>query len=223
MIARSEVEMMAAARRAGDSSSFMKNDQRAASRQTGKTDEDLIRACRAGDESAWQELVLRYQRLIYTIPRRAGLDEDAAGDVMQQVFATLVKYLDRIEQPAQIHAWLVTTARRETLRTLRRQMSGQVFSLDETDDDLYAPIDLPDRSPLPDELLIKLELEHRVRREVAALDEKCRALLTLLFYAPEPPSYAEIARLLSVSEGSVGPNRARCLQKLQNKMHQTGY
>ena len=83
--------------------------------QTNNTDEELILACRSGDEEAWQELVLRYQRLIFTVARRAGLDEDAASDVLQQVFMILVRYLDKIEQPAQIHASLVTTARRETL------------------------------------------------------------------------------------------------------------
>ena len=45
------------------------------------TDKELLISCRGGDESSWQALVDRYQRLIYAIPRRAGLNEDQAGEV----------------------------------------------------------------------------------------------------------------------------------------------
>ena len=79
-----------------------------------QSDEELLRACRRGDEAAWEALVRRYQRLVYAVPRRAGLDEDAAADVFQDVFATLLENVGAIEQPSRLHAWLVTTARRKT-------------------------------------------------------------------------------------------------------------
>jgi RNA polymerase sigma factor (sigma-70 family) len=79
------------------------------------------------------------------------------------------------------------------------------------DDDAHV---VPDDAPLPDEILLALEEEHIVRTAVAALDARCRRLLTLLFYRAEPPSYAEVARELGIREGSVGPTRARCLQKV---------
>ena len=81
------------------------------------SDEQLVRACQRGDEDAWEQLITRYRRLVYTIPRRAGLDDDLAAEVFQRVFITLLESIDRIEQPARISTWLVTTARRETWRT----------------------------------------------------------------------------------------------------------
>ena len=45
-------------------------------------------------------------------------------------------------------------------------------------------------------------------------DVGCRKLLTLLFYTQEPPPYSEIAAQIGATEGSIGPTRARCLQKL---------
>jgi DNA-directed RNA polymerase specialized sigma24 family protein len=65
-------------------------------------------------------------------------------------------------------------------------------------------------------VLLRLEEQHTVRTAVAALDERCRCLLTLLFYHPTPPPYAEVAALMEMSEGSIGPTRARCLQKLRH-------
>src|SRR5262249_3367333 len=81
-----------------------------------ETDNDLLLPCRNGDETAWEALVRRYQRLIYSIPRRSGLDEDQSAEVFQEVFTTLFEKLDRIEEPDRLHAWLVTTARRKTWR-----------------------------------------------------------------------------------------------------------
>lgn len=182
------------------------------------TDEELIAACRAGDNAAWENLVRRYRRLIYAIPRRAGFDEDVSGDVFQQVFARLVENLDRIKQPSQIQAWLVTTARRETIRLIRERKTRQLKTAETDDESFDEAANLPDKTPLPDEVLLQIETQNRVRIAVESLDEKCRQLLEMLFYRQTPPPYAEIAAALSISEGSIGPTRARCLQKAMSKL-----
>jgi RNA polymerase sigma factor (sigma-70 family) len=177
------------------------------------SDRDLVLACQRGDETAWEALVRRYQRLIYTIPRRAGLNEEMASDVFQEVFATLFEKLDEIESPEKLKAWIVTTTRRKTWRLISRENRAQKYhdSDEESDSELNR---LPDNAPLPDEVLIQLEEQHRVRAAVSNLDERCRKLLTILFYSHEPPPYSEIAAQIGTTEGSIGPTRARCLQKL---------
>jgi RNA polymerase sigma factor (sigma-70 family) len=176
-----------------------------------------LQACRRGDESAWEALVERYQRLIFTIPRRAGLDEDQAAEVFQEVFKTLFEKLNDIEQPQRLQAWLVTTAKRKTWRLISREKRLQhpVGGAEESEPELEK---LPDQSALPDEVLMRLEEQHRVRVALADLDERCRKLLTMLFYQPEPPPYAEIAAAIGTTEGSIGPTRARCLKKLMQRL-----
>lgn len=175
------------------------------------TDEALVLACARGDAAAWDALVERYKRLIYTIARRAGLDEDQATDIFQRVFTILLERIDTIEQPAQIGAWFVATTRRESWRLRRRERAApSALGIPEE----YAA-DLLDQDPLPDEQVQTLEDQHRVRLALGALDERCRRLLTLLFLAPEPPTYTMIAALLGMREGAIGPTRARCLQKLR--------
>lgn len=187
-------------------------------------DEALVLACRRGDEAAWETLYKRYKRLIYSIPHHAGLSEDLAAEVFQEVFRQLVEQLDRIEQPARIRAWMVTIARRETLRILRhgRHGNSSVPFTDEEAGDETDFDDPPDGSPLPDDLLMRLETQHLVHQTVLSLDERCRRLLTLLFYCTETPPYAEIAAALGVSEGSIGPTRARCLEKLRHLLEKSG-
>lgn len=180
-----------------------------------QSDRELLLACRRGDQAAWESLVRRYQRLIYTIPRRAGLNEDLAADVFQEVFATLFEKLDEIESPERLKAWLVTTARRKTWRLITREnRMPSVGGGDEDDsgaDDLSS---LADETLLPDEVMIQLEEQHSVRLAVGQLDERCGKLLALLFYEDEPPPYSVIATRIGIPEGSIGPTRARCLQKL---------
>ncbi|MCU1267109.1 MAG: putative polymerase ECF-type sigma factor [Acidobacteria bacterium] len=178
-----------------------------------QTDQQLILACRRGDQSAWELLVNRYQRLIYTIPRRAGLDEDQAADVFQEVFTTLFQKLNEIEQPERLQAWLVTTARRKTWRVIVNTRDSRRRTADDEDDkdELAA---LPDNAPLADEVMLRLEEQHGVRCAIAQLNERCQKLISFLFYSDETPAYAEIARSLGTSEGSIGPTRARCLEKL---------
>jgi RNA polymerase sigma factor (sigma-70 family) len=186
-----------------------------------RTDEQLLLACRRGDEGAWEALVRRYQRLIYAVPRRAGLDEDAAAEIFQDVFATLVENLDSIEQPSRLQAWLVTTAKRKTWRAVSRSKTTRAFADEEEGADEVAG--LAAEGLLPDEALVRLEEQHLVRTALGRLDGRCRALLEMLFYRPEPPPYSEIAAALGASEGSIGPTRARCLKKLLGALREQGF
>ena len=176
-------------------------------------DLQLVSACRRGDQLAWEKLIRRYQRLIYAIPLRAGLDEDHAAEIFQDVFTTLFQKLDDIQDPEKLQAWLVTTARRKTWRTISKERSRPRSNVDA---DLPADeaATIPDEAPLPDEQLSILEEQHRIRTAMSLLDERCRNLLYMLFYRTEPPSYAELAASLGIPEGSIGPTRARCLAKL---------
>jgi RNA polymerase sigma factor (sigma-70 family) len=189
---------------------------------SAQSDELLLAGCRRGDEGAWEALVLRYQRLIYAIPRRAGLDEEAAAEIFQDVFTTLLESIETIEQPSRLHAWLVTTAKRKTWRVVGRTKALRPFASEEGGDadEMY---DLADEGLLPDEALTRLEEQHLVRASLGELGERCRTLLQMLFYAAETPPYSEIAAALGTSEGSIGPTRARCLKKLLDALKKKGF
>jgi RNA polymerase sigma factor (sigma-70 family) len=177
------------------------------------SDLQLVLACRRGDQLAWEKLIRRYQRLMYAIPRRAGLDEDQAAEIFQDVFTTFFLKLNDIEEPERLQAWLVTTARRKTLRTISKLHSRRDSDANAADPADEA-VSIPDEAPLPDEQLVILEEQHQVRMALSLLDLRCRTLLQMLFYRSEPASYAEIAAALGIPEGSIGPTRARCLRKL---------
>jgi RNA polymerase sigma factor (sigma-70 family) len=186
---------------------------------TGLADEDdsaLVSRCRRGEGAAWEALVHRYQRLVFAIVRRVGLDEHAADDVFQTVFARLVVHLARIADPQRLQAWIVTTAKRETLLALRR--GQRTVSMTRADDpgDETAEFDIADDAPLPEDTLAALQQQDLVRRALDRMDARCRELLLLLFREDDDKlPYEEVARRLGLSVGSIGPTRARCLSKLR--------
>ena len=180
-------------------------------------DAALVARCRSGDAGAWKALVERYQRLVYAIVRRIGLDNHAAADVFQTVFSRLIEHLPRIEDPTRLQAWIVTCAKREALR--QRQLGLRTVSMsreDEGSDDGAPDWEPPDPSPVAEEALEHLQQVNGVRIGLERLDERCRSLLMLVFRdEDETLSYQDVAARLGVPVGSLGPTRARCLDKLR--------
>ncbi|MFO1341055.1 MAG: sigma-70 family RNA polymerase sigma factor [Burkholderiaceae bacterium] len=182
-----------------------------------QADAVLVERCRAGDAAAWAALVARYQRLVYAIVTRMGLDEHAAADVFQTVFERLTRHLATLREPERLQAWVVTTAKREGLAA-RRQGQRQVSMTrdDDSDPDATDQWDFADETPRAEEQLEELQQLHRLRLGLERLDERCRELLLLVFRdEDEHLGYDEIGQRLGLPVGSIGPTRARCLGKLR--------
>ncbi|MHC4957760.1 MAG: RNA polymerase sigma factor [Planctomycetota bacterium] len=166
-----------------------------------------MRGCLEGDEKAWQSLLDRYASLILSIPRRYGMDAATCDDVFADVCLTLVRSLHALRDAQALPQWLIRTTTRATwnvARTLRRR----------------PPEDLPPLTGAapPDDFIQSLEDEQTVREALAKSPERCRRLLTLLYFENPPPSYDQIARKLGVPRGSLGPTRRRCLEGLRRNL-----
>lgn len=179
-------------------------------------DASLVGRCLRGESSAWTVLVQRYQRLVYAIARRIGLDEHSAADVFQTVFARLVQHLPRIAEPSRLQAWIVTTTKREALLQRHRGQRTVSMTRAEDSDDEGSAWDLPDDSPIAEEALAELQQLNQLRVALDRLDARCRSLLLLLFREDDDKlPYEEVARRLNTTVGSIGPTRSRCLDKLR--------
>ena len=180
----------------------------------GREDADLIRRCRDGDQAAWESLVDRYQRLIFTIPRRAGLSDEQATDVFQEVFLTLFEKIDAIEQPERIRSWIVTTAKYKTW-ALVRGAKGLYSSATDAEMEMEMA-NIADTSALADDVLIELEEQHMIRTALAKLEDRCRQILSMIYLSEPAASYVEVAAAIGVGEKSISPLRSRCLKKLKD-------
>ncbi|BCX05506.1 MAG: RNA polymerase sigma factor [Candidatus Roseilinea sp.] len=177
--------------------------------------DDLLPACRAGNAEAWQRLVEKYERLVYSIPLRMGLDRDEAADVFQLTFSALIQSLDAIRDESKLGGWLATVARRQSWAVLRRRKAEVSFAdVAPQDDPSLAErartLGMTDTSQIQ-----SWELALWLDQGLAKLTDKCRELLTALYLDVSEPSYAELAERLDIPIGSIGPTRARCLERLR--------
>jgi RNA polymerase sigma factor (sigma-70 family) len=173
----------------------------------------LVRRAAGGDTAAWDALVDAYGGMVWSVARSYRLGDADAADVCQSTWLHLVEHIDRLHDPGRVAGWLATTARRAALRIARHNVRMLPTDRDLTHaswhaDDATGPLEAAERAA-------------RMRRALASLPERDQALLTLL--AAEPPrSYEQIARELDMPVGSIGPTRARCLERLRRAALRVG-
>jgi RNA polymerase sigma factor (sigma-70 family) len=159
------------------------------------------------EEETWEQLIARFQPLIDAISRRHRLAPSDAEDVSQYVWMQLLAHLDTLRDPRALPGWIATTTKHrcyEILRSHKRSINVDPLVLC-TNSDCHFTVD--------DELL-RAEERSVVRQGLAELREDQQELLLLLVADPPVP-YCEISRRMKLPIGSIGPTRARLLNKLQ--------
>ena len=166
-----------------------------------------------GDQEAWDELIERYAPLVWSICVRHQLSRPDIDDVGQSVWLLLVEQIGNLREPAALPGWLATTTRRECLRVLRAARRHDHAGLPPED---QMPPDTPDS--MIEQEIIKAERDAALRAAFAELRPVCHELLSMLIGDPVP-AYAEVSVRLGMAIGSIGPTRARCLERLRRSPH----
>ena len=179
---------------------------------------DLVRAAASGDAAAWTGIVEQFSGLVWAITRGYRLGSQDAADVFQTTWLRLAEHLDRIASPERLGAWLATTARRESLRIARAAArttpahDGTLVGLGHVDDHS------PEQAVLDaEQAMLDSERARQLWRAFRELSDRCQQLLRVLMASP-PPSYAEVGAALGMPVGSIGPSRARCLDRLRQML-----
>jgi RNA polymerase sigma factor (sigma-70 family) len=169
----------------------------------------LVKRAGDGDEEAWSQLVERFAPLVTLVCRRFGLPEPDLLDVGQSVWLTLLEHLDDIRDARALAGWIATTTRRECLKIVARKGARQRL-------ELVGEFDVPtaDLAENVTELVVLEERYVALRAAFRSLSPQHQQLLLLLLSDPPMP-YVEIGRRLGVPVGSIGPTRARCIERLR--------
>lgn len=175
-------------------------------------DADLLDACRRGDPLAWDALVERYARLVWSVARRNGLPESDADEAMQATFIQLHRRLETLRDDAKLSSWLITTAHRESWRVARARRPA-----------VEADESVPSADDPGTEQVERWERQHAVHEALRTLGGRCETLLRALFLAGDRPDYEKVAASLDMPIGSIGPTRARCFEKLRVILERLGH
>ena len=165
---------------------------------------ELVDRARRGDQEAWTVLVTRIKNVVWKTVNGFRLGSGDAEDAFAATFFRLAEHIDTIREPERLPGWVATTARNESLAILRR--NRRPFALDPTDAWVAG-----DHA----EGLVDGELKQAIRDSFGLLSEACQQLLRLLTADP-PLSYEDVAVVLDIPMGSIGPNRQRCLERLRS-------
>jgi len=177
----------------------------------------LVERARDGDQRAWGQIVERYGPLVWSICRRYRLDRADIDEIGQTVWLLLVEQLGGLRVSAALPGWLATTTQRECLRVLR---AARRYDL--TGSPLESQMSSDDDDAMIEQEILAAELNAALRAAFADLPPRCRRLLSMLLSDP-PFSYAKIAAVLSIPVGSIGPQRARCLDRLRRSPYLTRF
>ncbi len=184
------------------------------------SDEQLLAAYRAGDAGAFEKLLARYEKPIWSYLRRFVRQDQAAEDLLQEVFLRVVRDAQDAAAPgwkgqAKFSTWLYTIARNLCVDRSRREAIRGAASLDAGSDDGPAPlhdrIAAPDRPP--DAELAGRQAAARIDRAIAALPDDQREVF-LMREVMELP-FAEIAVVVGASEPTVKSRMRYALEKLR--------
>jgi RNA polymerase sigma factor (sigma-70 family) len=163
-------------------------------------DNEMIGRCLVGDQNAWEGLISRYQRLVYSVAHTLCPRPEDVSDVFQQVWLELYEHLSDLRNVEALPAWLITVTRRRAYALINSARDSELLDAG-----------IPDLSTR----LNTIENEHAVERALAQLPERCRRLIDLLYFRMDEPSYAGIAKEMNMPVSSIGPTRARCLERLR--------
>jgi RNA polymerase sigma-70 factor (ECF subfamily) len=183
----------------------------------GRSDEELVEACQAGEASAFDVLVGRWEDRIRGAAYRFLGSEEEARDVAQEAFLKAYRALGGFKREARFSSWLYQIATNLCRDRLRRRRTRPVVSLEELEETGPAIVET---RPGAHELLLQRDLAHAVRRAVRALNEEQREVVILKEY--QGLTFLEIAQSLDLPVSTVKTRLYRGLGQLRLRLEREG-
>jgi RNA polymerase sigma-70 factor, ECF subfamily len=167
-------------------------------------DFQLLDRCIAGDREAFDELVLKHQKPLFSLLYRMVSDADDAADILQKTFVKAFTGIQGFERRSSFRTWLYQIAINLAKNLYRDRSRAAKVSLDDV---------IIRRDPKTLESLIRKETRDRLYKALTALPEKQR--LTVMLRVQEQKTFDEIAGIMQCSVGTSKANYHHGVQKLK--------
>ncbi len=183
----------------------------------GRSDEELVEACQAGESSAFDVLVARWEDRIRGAAYRFLGSEEEARDVAQEAFLKAYRGLGAFKGESRFSSWLYQIATNLCRDRLRRRRTRAAVSLEELEE--TGPVIVETR-PGAHEQLLQRDLAHAVRRAVHSLPDEQREVVILKEY--QGLTFLEIAQSLELPVSTVKTRLYRGLGQLRLRLEREG-
>ncbi len=173
-------------------------------------DLDLITRTAAGDSEAFNELVLKYQKPLYSLLYRMVSNQEDAADLLQKTFVKAFTHIGGFERRSSFKTWLYQIAINLAKNVYRDRSRAEHVNIDDV---------VIRRNPRTVETLIAKEGKQLLRQALTGLPEKQR--MTLLLRIQENKKFEEIAAIMKCSTGTAKANYHHAVQKLKKMLGET--
>ena len=180
----------------------------------GTQESKWISAAKAGDKEAFARIVDEYQKPVFSVCYRMLGTPTAAEDAAQETFIRAYQALDRYDPDRSFATWLLSIASNYSIDQLRKKK----VTLLSIDNEKYAWLAPPAKSPNPEQAALDLEKQQQIKQILGELNEIDRAAVTLQYW--QDYSYQEIAEALSLSISAVKSRLYRARRTMAEKWQQ---
>jgi len=185
------------------------------------SDAMLVQRAVAGDQRAFELLVIKYQRRVERLIGRMVRDVDLVEDIAQETFIKAYRALHQFRGDAQFYTWLyriaVNTAKKFLLELKKdRTMSESALASKDDDDETFRPKNEPSTDETPESVLAAKEIGQAVSQALADLPEDLRQAITLR--EMEGMTYEDIAQLMACPIGTVRSRIFRAREAISAKV-----
>ena len=178
---------------------------------TDLQERDLIRKAKQGDMLAFEELILKHEKIVYNLALRMMNHSEDAMDISQEVFLKAYRSLSNFDERSAFSTWLYRITHNTCIDEIRKRKGKQTYSLEEDleSEDGSMQRQVADDGDTPEESLMRKEQKSEILRALDTLSEEHKAAIILRDV--KGMSYEEIAEILELSLGTVKSriNRAR--------------
>jgi len=183
-------------------------------------DPELVARTQEGDPTAFDELVVRYSPRLYGLVYHMTSNHEDANDLLQDVFAKAYRSISSFRGKSSFYTWMHSIAVNMTINFLKKRNRRQHPSLNDPDSSIENDPDFIEATSKSDptkEISIR-ELQKKLNAAMQKLSHDHRAVVTMFDIQGMP--HAEIAKILSISEGTVRSRLFYAHRQLQNSLHE---
>lgn len=185
---------------------------------TDLKERDLIRKAKQGDMHAFEELILKHEKIVYNLALRMMNHSEDAKDISQEVFLKAYRSLCNFDERSAFSTWLYRITHNTCIDEMRKRKGKQSYSLEEELENEEGSMQrqIADEGDTPEESLLREEQKSEILQALGNLSEEHKAAIVLRDV--KGLSYEEIAEILEVSLGTVKSRISRGRNQLKNEI-----
>ena len=187
---------------------------------TDLKEKDLIRKAKQGDMHAFEELILKHEKIVYNLALRMMNHSEDAKDISQEVFLKAYRSLSIFDERSAFSTWIYRITHNTCIDEMRKRKGKQNYSLEEELENEEGSMQrqIADEGDTPEESLLREEQKSEILQALDSLSEEHKAAIVLRDV--KGFSYEEIAEILEVSLGTVKSRISRARNQLKNEILQ---